>query len=188
MTTEQFIQTLLDWLLADPAHLVTAASALAALTPTPAANSVAGKLYQVIDLLALNILHAKENGGNASTTPPPSGPGAVPAMALAAGLAACAAQTPQAALFEARAAYDATVLAPLVQYHALPPCPVSSGLCKDSKLDLQLVQADADAKTAFDAAEDIVRNHPGTDPTDLIAAAQDAMNAAQTILTQNGVK
>ena len=195
MTTEQFIQTLLDWLLADPSHLVSAASALAAMTPTPAANTLAGKLYQIVDILALNFLHAKDSGpgtptGTGTGTPPvpPSSPSPVPAVALAAALAACTTQTPAAALFEARATYDATVLAPLVQYHALPPCPVASGACKDVKVDQQLIQADADAKIALDAAQDVIVYHPGTDPTSLVNDAQQAVAAVQTILTQNGVK
>ena len=181
------IQSLLDWLLADPSHLIATASALAALTPTPSPASVAGKLYRIIDIVALNFLHAKSGGSPPPDNPPPSLPPSLPAVALAAVLAACA-QNPQANVFEIRAAYDATVLAPLVQYHALPPCPAASGVCKDSKVDQHLIQADAEAKTALDAAEDVVRNHPGTDPTALLNDAQIAVNAVKIILTQNGVK
>ena len=40
--------------------IVTAASAVTALTPTPRDDSVVGKIYRVIELLALNIGHAKD--------------------------------------------------------------------------------------------------------------------------------
>ncbi len=63
MTVITFLQAILDWLQADPAHVVVAASAVAALSPTPDPGSVAGKLYKVIDLLALNVLQAKDSGG-----------------------------------------------------------------------------------------------------------------------------
>ena len=182
MTPDLLIQTVLDWLLADPAHVVAVASALAALTPTPAADSVGGKIYKLIDLLALNILNAKDRG------PSGSGPGAAPAVALAAAVAACAGQSPSATVFETRAAYDATVLAPLVQYHALPQCPTTVGACRDAQVDRQLIQADADAKTALDAAEDLIRFHPGADPAALVADAQTAVAAVQTIMTNHGVK
>jgi hypothetical protein len=42
--------------------IVTGASALAALTPTPKDDSIIGKLYKVIDFLALNIGKAKDKG------------------------------------------------------------------------------------------------------------------------------
>jgi hypothetical protein len=42
--------------------IVTGASALAALTPTPKDDSFVGKLYKVIDFLALNVGKAKDKG------------------------------------------------------------------------------------------------------------------------------
>ena len=42
--------------------IVTGASALAALTPTPKDDTFIGKLYKVIDFLALNIGKAKDKG------------------------------------------------------------------------------------------------------------------------------
>lgn len=74
MNTIQFLTAVLDWLLADPAHIVVTASIVAALTPTPDPGSIAGKLYKVIDLLALNILRAKQGGpaAVASSAPPAS--------------------------------------------------------------------------------------------------------------------
>ena len=42
--------------------IVTGASALAALTPTPKDDSIIGKIYKVIDFLALNIGKAKDKG------------------------------------------------------------------------------------------------------------------------------
>ena len=62
MTTIDFANAVLNWLLADPAHLVAAGSIIAAVTPTPAPNTVWGKVYQVVDMLALNVLHAKSTG------------------------------------------------------------------------------------------------------------------------------
>lgn len=62
MNTMQFINTIISWLLADPSHLVVAASALAALTPTPSPDTPYGRIYRVLDLLALNFLHAKSTG------------------------------------------------------------------------------------------------------------------------------
>lgn len=62
MNTIQFFNALLNWLLADPVHLTFAAGAIAALTPTPNPTTVQGKLYRIIDILALNVLHAKDTG------------------------------------------------------------------------------------------------------------------------------
>lgn len=42
--------------------IVTGASALAALTPTPKDDSLIGKLYKVVDFLALNVGKAKDKG------------------------------------------------------------------------------------------------------------------------------
>lgn len=59
-------QAALDWLLADPTHIVAAAAALAALTPTPDPATVGGKLYRILDILALNFLRAKDSGAPAA--------------------------------------------------------------------------------------------------------------------------
>jgi len=67
MNTMQFLMAILNWLQADPSHLVVAASALAALTPTPSPNTPWGRAYKVLELLALNFLHAKETGVNATS-------------------------------------------------------------------------------------------------------------------------
>ena len=40
--------------------IVTVASAIAALTPTPKDDTIVGKLYKVVDLLAINIGKAKD--------------------------------------------------------------------------------------------------------------------------------
>tara|TARA_R110001592_G_C12895189_1_gene726064 strand:- start:434 stop:613 length:180 start_codon:yes stop_codon:yes gene_type:complete len=40
--------------------IVAAASAIAALTPTPADDTIVGKAYKVIDWLALNVFKAKD--------------------------------------------------------------------------------------------------------------------------------
>lgn len=62
MNTMQFLNAVLAWLQSDPSHVVVLASALAALTPTPAPNTFAGRIYKLLDLLALNFLHAKSTG------------------------------------------------------------------------------------------------------------------------------
>jgi hypothetical protein len=62
MSTTQFILAIINWLQADPSHIVVAASSLAAITPTPSPNTVAGKLYKILEIFALNFLHAKDNG------------------------------------------------------------------------------------------------------------------------------
>jgi hypothetical protein len=49
--------------------IVAAASAVTALTPTPDDDKVVGKIYRVLDFLALNIGHAKEVSPNRSETP-----------------------------------------------------------------------------------------------------------------------
>jgi hypothetical protein len=192
MTTQDFISSLADWLLADPSHLVAAASGLAALIPTPARDSLAGRLFRIVDILALNILHAKEQG---QPTNPPSdnhttGPTAVATVAgLAILLSACAGQTPQKDVFELRAAYDATVLAPLVRYHALPACSLSaSGPCKQPSIDAQLISADQDAATALNAAETAVKSAPGAAVPAALADARAAVATAQTILSHNGIQ
>ena len=42
--------------------VIAAASAIAALTPTPSDDTFVGKAYKIIDWLALNIFSAKEKG------------------------------------------------------------------------------------------------------------------------------
>ena len=43
--------------------IVTVASIVAAITPTPKDDAWIGKLYKLVDLLALNIGKAKQRGG-----------------------------------------------------------------------------------------------------------------------------
>lgn len=45
--------------------VIAAASGVAALTPTPRDDEWLGKLYRLIDLLALNVGHAKEKARSA---------------------------------------------------------------------------------------------------------------------------
>jgi hypothetical protein len=49
--------------------IIASASAVAALTPTPKDDSVLGKIYRVVDFLALNIGHAKDAGAPPKTRP-----------------------------------------------------------------------------------------------------------------------
>jgi hypothetical protein len=87
MNSVQFVTAVADWLLADPAHIVLAASALAALTPTPEPGSLAGKLYRIVDLLALNVLRAKDQGVSAAPAPAPVAPQPDPGKARQGGFA-----------------------------------------------------------------------------------------------------
>jgi len=198
MTTLQSLTLLLDWLLADPSHIVTVASFLAALIPTPDPSSAWGKAYRLIDLLALNILHAKESGLPPATPPAaapnPAAPALVPVAAmlasviLAASLVACS-QTPQASVFELRAGYDATVLVPAATYASLPACPQGAGQpCADSSVVTQLRQADTAAKAALDAAETVVRRNPTLDASAALSAAENAVTAVRRILTTYNIQ
>ncbi|MCP1337268.1 hypothetical protein [Futiania mangrovi] len=64
------MDTILSLLEAVPAWLtailglVSAASAITALTPTPRDDEIAGKLYRVLEVLALNIGRAKDQPAN----------------------------------------------------------------------------------------------------------------------------
>jgi hypothetical protein len=51
-----------DQIIAALTSIVTGASAIAALTPTPKDDTFVGKLYKIIDFLALNIGKAKDKG------------------------------------------------------------------------------------------------------------------------------
>jgi len=42
--------------------IIAAASAIAALTPTPKDDTLIGKAYSIIDWLALNVIKAKDKG------------------------------------------------------------------------------------------------------------------------------
>jgi len=42
--------------------VIAAASAIAALTPTPKDDTLIGKAYKIIDWLALNVIKAKDKG------------------------------------------------------------------------------------------------------------------------------
>jgi hypothetical protein len=80
VTTVEFFQQAVDWLAADPAHVVVAASAVVAVTGTPDPNTWYGKVYMVLEAVALNVLKAKQIGGDY-----PSGlPGAVVSQMAAA--------------------------------------------------------------------------------------------------------
>jgi len=57
-----WISTHADQIIGALTAIVTGASALAALTPTPKDDSLIGKIYKVIDFLALNIGKAKDKG------------------------------------------------------------------------------------------------------------------------------
>ena len=60
METLKWISANIETVIAIVTAVVTLASLVASVTPTPKDNAVIAKLYKVIDLLALNIGHAKE--------------------------------------------------------------------------------------------------------------------------------
>lgn len=100
-------------------------------------------------------------------------------------LAACG-STPQQVVFEARSGYDAAILAPAANYNELPRCPAEP-VCSEQSVVDSLRKADAAAKTALDAAEDVVRNHPDWDSDASIDAMKRAIDAVSQILKQYGV-
>jgi len=57
-----WVSTHADQIIGALTSIVAGASALAALTPTPKDDSFIGKLYKVIDFLALNVGKAKDKG------------------------------------------------------------------------------------------------------------------------------
>ena len=60
MEALSWISANIETVIAIVTAVVTLASLVASVTPTPKDNAVIAKLYKVIDLLALNIGHAKE--------------------------------------------------------------------------------------------------------------------------------
>lgn len=58
-----FVDALPAWL-SSVTGVIAAASAVAALTPTPRDDKIIGKLYKIVDLLALNIGFAKREAKN----------------------------------------------------------------------------------------------------------------------------
>ncbi len=172
--------------------IIAAASALDAALPQPAPGSHWLIARKVVSFLAVNVGNASngkqpdfvtwivriaapvlaaQNGGTTGNTnaPAASGGGATTAAllvvaSLGLGLAACADKPPATVLFETRAAYDASVLAPLVQYHQLPACPAATGVvCKDPDIDAQLIKADAAASQAGIAADQMLAARQAAD-------------------------
>jgi len=62
MTTLDFLKAVLTWLQSDPSHAIVFASGIASLTPTPKPGTIYARLYQIIDVVALNFFHAKDTG------------------------------------------------------------------------------------------------------------------------------
>ena len=60
MEAIKWISANIETVIAIVTAVVTLASLVASVTPTPKDNAIIAKLYKVIDLLALNIGHAKE--------------------------------------------------------------------------------------------------------------------------------
>lgn len=55
-----WIQSNIDTILTIGTSIIAAASAITALTPTPSDDTVVGKMYKVLDFLALNFGKAKD--------------------------------------------------------------------------------------------------------------------------------
>lgn len=62
MSTLQAIMTVYAWLMSDWTHPIVAMSVVAMVTPTPAPGTWLSKAYKIVDVLALNIMHAKSTG------------------------------------------------------------------------------------------------------------------------------
>lgn len=67
MTTIQFLNAVLAWLQGDPTHVMAAAALLNSIIPTPNPATPLGKVYKVVEMLALCFLRAKESGVPAQT-------------------------------------------------------------------------------------------------------------------------
>jgi hypothetical protein len=66
MDTILWLQAHFEQILLVLTSIVTAASTIAALTPTPADDAFIGKAYKVIDILALNFGKAKDKPADAA--------------------------------------------------------------------------------------------------------------------------
>lgn len=106
-------------------------------------------------------------------------------------LAGCAVpQSPQQAVFDAKAAH-AAALRTAVAYRELPRCNPAPQPCHDPAIVVQLQKADKVADAALDAAENVVRA-PGGFGDSVIASsvrtAQEALRAFSTIVATLQVK
>lgn len=116
----------------------------------------------------------------------------LPILLVCAVLSACA-TSPVKAVYEIRAGYDATVLAPAAHYRQLSICDEGQAAtlaspCAERAAVIQLQKADKAAQATLDAAEDTVRNHPTFDASAAIAAARNAVDAAVKIIQTYGLK
>lgn len=189
MTTLQFVQSVLDWLLADPAHVIAAASTLAAMTPTPDPGTVRGKLYRVLEIFALNFLHAKDTGTPAkpaaAAPPSPAPAAATTALALlvligcAFGLAACAAPQDSAQ----------TVYALEASYNALAQVETAyeQSAQADPAVSAHIKALDQVAYDALVAARNAAESGQSSAVTTSLAAGQSALADLANYLAQEGV-
>lgn len=101
---------------------------------------------------------------------------------LALSLTACAGSfsSPEKSVFQTRSGY-VTLLTAAVQYESLPRCPAEP-VCSDPDVVDIMRKADLTAKSALDAAENTVRNHPEINGEFAVAAAQNAVEAMRQIL------
>lgn len=62
MSTMQFLNAVLNWLQGDPTHVVFAAALLNSIIPTPNPATPIGKVYKVLEMVAMCFLRAKDSG------------------------------------------------------------------------------------------------------------------------------
>lgn len=108
-------------------------------------------------------------------------------FAIAAALTACAVpQSPQQAVFEAKAGH-AAALRTAVAYRELPRCNPAPMPCHEPATLAQLQKADKVADAALDAAENVVRA-PGSFGDNVVSSAvrtaQEALGALVAIVSQ----
>lgn len=101
-------------------------------------------------------------------------------------LTACAGQSsigksPEGEVFLLRTGYTG-ILAGLTTYAELPDCDTNPQPCSEDSAVTAMQKADLTAKSALDAAETVVRNNPEVNATFAIAAAREAISAAEEIL------
>jgi hypothetical protein len=197
MTSLQFLQAVLDWLLADPSHIVTTSAALAALIPTPDPATPAGKLYRIIDILALNILHAKEIGpvgpaASAATVPAeptqplPAQPHQARAIGLAIALLAGLCALPACSMPEDQAQ---TVYSLEASYNALAKIALAyeQSATADPAIVAKIKLGDQAAYDSLVAARKAAEANQSATLPAALAAAEDSITDLSNLLAQNGV-
>lgn len=90
-------------------------------------------------------------------------------------------------VYQLRALYDATVLAPAANYRRLPLCEAAQPPCAERAVIVKLQAADRLAVASLDAAQAFVTANPTLNPLSVISAAQAAVNAMLQLETTYGI-